>query len=286
MSTVTAAVRRYYDAADVNGFYSAVWGGESIHMGIYLDEREEIASAGRRTTERMADKAISHLGPGNKVLDLGSGYGGPARYLSARFGCQVVALNLSHVQNRRHRETNIIRGAARIAVVTGSFDAVPCPAGHFDVVWSQDALSHADNQTAVLAEAARVLKPDGHLVFTDLMAADGTPADALRPVLARTAADTLPTLGFYRKQLAGLGFGRATFDDYSSHLLTHYRRVVERTRQRLPELVDSVSPAYLDSLLENLPLWVDACLAGHLRWGLFHCDRRQSKQRPSSSGRA
>lgn len=266
------SARRYYDTSDVNGFYTAVWGGESIHIGIYEHEHESIAAAARRTVEHMAAKVVDRLGPGRTVLDLGSGFGGPARHLASRFGCRVVALNISHVQNQRHRATNLDRGLDRlIEVVTGSFQDIPLPDGHFDVVWSQDALSHSDNQAKALSEAARVLRPDGQLVFTDLMAAEGTPAEVLRPVVARTAAETLPTPGFYLRQLAELGFEQVAFDDRSRHLLTHYLRTTEETRRRTPALVNSVSPAYLDSLLHNLPLWVDACRGGHLRWGIFHC---------------
>lgn len=131
MSTKAAeAARRYYDTADVDAFYTAVWGGEDIHMGIYAHPHEAVAVASQRTVEQMAAMVVDRLGPTHMVLDLGSGYGGPARYLANRFGCRVVALNISGVQNRRHRKINTARRVDGIIdIVAGSFDDLPFAAG-------------------------------------------------------------------------------------------------------------------------------------------------------------
>ncbi|WP_431045357.1 SAM-dependent methyltransferase [Streptomyces sp. P1-3] len=193
------------------------------------------------------------------VLDLGSGYGGPTRYLAERFGCRVIALNLSEAQNQRHRATNAKRGLdGLIEVVTGSFQDIPCKDRRFDVVWSQEAFCRSGDRARVLSEAVRVLKPEGALVFTDLMAAEDTPAEVLRPAVSRLGVDALATPDFYRRTLTGLGLSRIDFDDQSSQLVRHYVRLTEETHQREKELRGIISPAYLDRLLGNLPLWVAA----------------------------
>lgn len=153
--------RRYYGSAEVDGFYRTVWGGQDIHTGSYLDAGEPIATASRRTVERAASKIAERLGrPGTTVLDLGSGYGGATRYLVERFGCRVVALNISESQNERHRAANAQQGLDRsIEVVTGSFQDIPFPDGHFDVVWSQEAFCHSPDRDRLLGEVARVLRP-------------------------------------------------------------------------------------------------------------------------------
>ncbi|MFJ9407762.1 SAM-dependent methyltransferase [Streptomyces sp. NPDC101393] len=268
------AARRYYGTDDVDAFYAAVWGGEDIHTGIYAHDDEPVAKASRRTEERAAATAAGRLGPGATVLDLGSGYGGPARYLAGHFGCRVVALNISEPQNERHRKTNAERGLdGLIEVVTGSFQDIPYPAGHFDVVWSQEAFCHSPDRRRLLSEAVRVLAPQGELVFTDLMATDGTPPEKLRAVVARLEVEALATPHFYRRELAGLGLADVTFEDHSEQLLTHYLRLTEETRRRADELRGVISPGYLDGLLENLPRWVEACQEDLLSWGIFNCRR-------------
>ncbi|GAA0491490.1 SAM-dependent methyltransferase [Streptomyces stramineus] len=268
------AARRYYDTSDVDAFYATLWGGEDIHTGVYAHEGEPVAEASHRTVDRIAAKAAERLGPGTTVLDLGSGYGGPARRLAEIFHCRVVALNISGTQNERHRKTNRERGLDdRIDVVTGSFEDVPYPDAHFDVVWSQEAFCHSGDRERVLSEAVRVLKPRGDLLFTDLMSADDTPPAALRAAVARLNVTALATPAFYRERLTGLGLAQVEFEDLSEHLLTHYLGLIEETGRRARDLQDVISPAYVDNLLENLPLWADASRTGHLRWGIFHARR-------------
>ncbi|MGX1884760.1 SAM-dependent methyltransferase [Streptomyces sp. NPDC055287] len=263
--------RTYYNAGDVDGFYAHAWGGEDIHFGMYSDAREAVGVASRRTVERLAAKAGDALGSDSTVLDMGSGYGGAARRLAGQFGCHVVALNISEVQNRRHRELNSERGLdGLIEVVTGSFHDISADDGSFDVVWSQDALCHSGDRPSALREAIRVLKPGGHLVFTDIMAAEDAPAEELRPLTERLTITEFATPGFYDEQLRALGLSDVDFEDLSDHMLTHYERLIEEVRSPAPGLANAVSAAYLDRLGTSLPQVAAACRKGYLRWGIFH----------------
>ncbi|MEU3753329.1 methyltransferase domain-containing protein [Streptomyces olivoreticuli] len=266
--------RTYYDTGDVDGFYAQAWGGENIHVGIYSDAREAVGVAARRTVERMAAKAAGALGPGRAVLDLGSGYGGAARQLAESYGCRVTGLNISEVQNRRHREINAERGLdGLIDVVTGSFQDVPAPDGAYDVVWSQDALCHSPDRAMALREAVRVLKPGGHLVLTDFMAVEDAPAAELRPLTDRLTVTGFATPAFYEERLRALPLSDVSFEDLSEHLQTHYERLTEEVRDPSPTLVASVSAAYLEGLRESLPQVAAACAKGLLKWGVFHARR-------------
>ncbi|OLZ60724.1 SAM-dependent methyltransferase [Streptomyces sp. IMTB 2501] len=262
--------RRYYETSDVDAFYDAVWGGEDIHIGLYAHAQEAIADASRRTVRHAADRVADLLGPDATVLDLGSGYGGSARALVERFGCRVVALELSEEHNRRHRAANARRGLdGLIEVVTGSLCDLPYEAERFDVVWSLEVLCHVTDRDHALAEAVRVLKPGGALVFSDIMAAEETPAQALRPALSRLGVQSLATLSFYLEHLSALGL-KPCFEDRTADLTTHYARLDEEVHRRRAELRTVIGPSYLDGLLTNLPLWTDITHRGLLRWGLFH----------------
>ncbi|MFF4288733.1 SAM-dependent methyltransferase [Streptomyces sp. NPDC001633] len=268
------ATRRYYETGDVDAFYDAVWGGEDIHVGIYAEGDEPIGEASHRTVEHTADKVADLLGPHATVLDLGSGYGGSARALAERFGCRVVALDLSEAHNRRHRAANAQRGLDHlIEVVTGSLDDLPYEDGRFDVVWSLEVLCHVEDREGALSEAVRVLRPGGALVFSDIMAPEEPPAEAVRPAFARLGVQTPATPAFYLAQLSELGLKSADFEDRTPDLATHYARLDEDVHRRAAELRNRVSPAYVDDLLANLPLWTDVTRRGLLRWGLFHARR-------------
>ena len=101
-SDTVRTAREYYNSNDADTFYSTIWGGEDIHIGLYSDANDSIFDASRRASAFLAE----HMGPLNSshhVLDLGSGYGGTARYLARTFGCQVTGINLSEVENEPAR---------------------------------------------------------------------------------------------------------------------------------------------------------------------------------------
>lgn len=269
--------RSYYNSHDADTFYSSVWGGEDIHVGVYQSAEEPIADASRRTVERMA--AGLGLTADSSVLDLGSGFGGSARYLAETFGCRVQALNLSEVENQRHRELNSARDlTGRIEVVDGSFESIPFPDSSVDVVWSQDAFLHSGDRIRVLEEIRRVLKPGGQLVFTDPMAADDTSVSAIQPILDRIHLDDMGSPGFYTRELARLGFvprdrkgAQDGFEDLREQLVTHYGRVLQETeRQENEGLATKVSSDYLAQMKKGLTHWVDGGEKRQLTWGIFH----------------
>ncbi|WP_419993151.1 methyltransferase domain-containing protein [Streptomyces boninensis] len=271
----TGTARSYYNSPDADTFYATVWGGEDIHIGIYEEPGEPIAAASRRTVERMA--ARLKLGEDSVVLDLGAGFGGAARHLAGTYGCQVRALNLSEVENQRHRELNSARGLTdRIEVVDGAFEEIPYPDGSVDVVWSQDAFLHSGDREQVLREAARVLRPGGSLVFTDPMATDDCPPGVLQPILDRIHLDDMGSPGYYLGKLPDLGFTLvgAGFEEHREQLVTHYGRVLEETeRQEADGLGRKVSSDYLAQMKKGLGHWVEGGRREHLTWGIFHCVR-------------
>ncbi|WP_435833455.1 glycine/sarcosine N-methyltransferase [Streptomyces cacaoi] len=268
--------RSYYNSPDADAFYSSVWGGEDIHVGVYTGDEEPIADASRRTVEQMAEGL--GLTEDSVVLDLGSGFGGSARYLADTYGCRVRALNLSEVENQRHRELNSVRGlTGRIEVVDGSFEDIPFPANSVDVVWSQDAFLHSGDRLRVLEEIRRVLKPGGRLVFTDPMAADGTSLADIQPILDRIHLDDMGSPGFYTRELTRLGFvaqqhkgAEGGFEDLREQLVTHYGRVLQETeRQEAEGLGQKVSSDYLTQMKKGLTHWVEGGRARRLTWGIF-----------------
>lgn len=259
----------YYDSADADTFYERIWGGEDIHIGIYESEREPIRAASRRTVERMAE-LVADLPPDTRVLDLGSGYGGAARFLAEGRGFQVDCLNISERQNRRNRRLNAERGLeGRVRVTDGDFENVPFPDARFDLVWSQDAILHSANKDRVFAEIARVLRPGGTLLFTDPMQSDECPDGVLTPILERIHLRALGSPGLYRELASGVRLDEVAFADYSPHLPTHYRRVGEELGRRGADLAGEVSGEYVERMLRGLGHWVQGGAAGHLCWGIF-----------------
>lgn len=269
-SEVVQTAREYYNSEDADNFYYHIWGGEDIHIGLYEGEEEDIATASRRTVQQMA-RLLPALNSATRVLDIGAGYGGAARYLAKTYGCSVTALNLSETENERNRIMNRDAGLDHlIEVLDASFESIPSEDSAFDVVWSQDAILHSGHREQVVQEVARVLTSGGDFIFTDPMQTDDCPAGVLQPVLDRIHLDSLGSLRFYRQVAERYGLRVVTIIDHSEQLPRHYGRVRQVLSARQSELVDHVSRAYIERMLTGLGHWVEAGKKGYLVWGILH----------------
>jgi len=261
-----AIARDYYDSDEAEGFYSNIWGGEDIHIGLY-DGTSDIRTASRKTVDHMARL----LGPvaGKRGIDLGAGYGGAARVLAAEHGAHVTCLNLSTVENERNRKLTQAAGLSdKVEVVDGSFDAMPFDDESFDFAWSQDAILHAPDREAVLDEVARVLKPGGLFVFHDPMQADGlSDTRALQPIYDRIHLPDLASIGFYRSALTARGFEEVETELLTHQLGTHYRRIREDLLARKDEL--GLPDAFVSRMSAGLGHWVEGAAAGNLSWAIM-----------------
>jgi len=268
-SEAVNVARDYYNSDDADNFYALVWGGEDIHIGLYESENESILEASHRTVRHMA-ACLGDINPQHAVLDIGAGYGGPARYLASTFGCDVTALNLSEKENERSRELVEERGLNdKVKVIDGSFEDIPADDETFDIVWSEDAILHSGHREKVLQEVVRVLKPGGRFIFTDPMQSDDCPDGVLQSILDRIHLSTLGSPEFYRDTLSRLGMTEVRFEEHTRQLINHYSRVLQETQNRQSDLENSVSAEYIERMKNGLAHWIDGGKRGYLCWGIF-----------------
>ncbi len=268
-STVQEA-RDYYNSSDADNFYAAIWGGEDIHIGIYQDEMEPIFDASQRTVQHMAAQ-IETFDAKTRVLDIGSGYGGSARYLARTYGCRVACLNLSETQNQRNLDLTRAQDLRLlINVVDGSFEEIILPDGLIDVVWSQDALLHSGDRARVFAEVSRVLAPGGHFILTDILQSETGSPDTMHPILERLNLDSLGSLASYRAFATQAGLEEVQWIDLSAHLRTHYFRVLQKLMAHYEDLIRVCSEDYLERAQIGLQHWIDGGKRGDLTWGILH----------------
>jgi ubiquinone/menaquinone biosynthesis C-methylase UbiE len=101
------------------------------------------------------------------VLEIGCGSGVTAEALNSRYGMDVVGLDVDPVQIKlamKQRGSN-----ERLRFVEADATAMPFDAGTFDLVVSLMVLHHILDWSRVIAEAARVLRPEGMYVLYDLV---------------------------------------------------------------------------------------------------------------------
>ncbi len=260
----------YYDGTETDRLYATIWGGEHIHYGIYQQMDEPIHDASVRTVETIA-KTLKNLNSDSRVIDLGAGYGGAARYLAKNYGCQVCCLNLSEVQNQRNSQLNQEQGFAHfVEVKQGSFEQIPYPENSFDIIWSQDAILHSSNRRQVFQEIKRILKSGGELIFTDPMQSETCPPGLLQPAFERLGINNMGSLSFYRQTTKELGFEELDFIDLSLNVPTHYQRFGEEVRKGYNELEKITSTEFVDKTLKSIKPWIEYYEQGYMQWGILH----------------
>jgi len=116
---------------------------------------------------RAAAEAVG-LGPESRVLEIGAGIGGPARYLAHVVGCHVTALELQPEVNAIAADlTRRCNLGGRIAHACGDALSHPIGEAEFDAAVSWLAVLHIPDRPRLAARLARALRPGGGCCIED-----------------------------------------------------------------------------------------------------------------------
>jgi len=166
-------------------------------------------------TEAIAAAARTlDLGPQSRVLDIGAGVGGPARYLAHTTGCHVTALELQPELHAIGVDLTRRSGlAGRVTHVCGDALVEPLPDAGFDAVVSFLAIVHIPDRPRLFERLARALRPGGGCFIEDLCSrgpfAPRDWEDARRIVYA----NSLSSQADYARDLGAAGFPEVVVTD-------------------------------------------------------------------------
>ena len=158
------------------------------------------------------------LGPGMRVLEVGSGLGGPARYLAHAVGCQVTALEL---QPKVHAiAANLTRRCGldgRVTHLCGDARRYPLPPEGFDAVVSWLALLHIPDRPRLLSRIAFALRSGGACYIEDFSLRATLTESDLRDLREVVFGVTVTSIDQYVADLRGAGFARIEATDMTDH---------------------------------------------------------------------
>lgn len=165
---VPEAVGELYDRLTLSAMRDGTF-NTNVHIG-YWDSPDSWATV-EEAMDRLTDVFIERLraDASSHVLDLGCGVGGPGLRLADRTGARVTGISISEEQ---------INTANRLAVEAGLADRttfqhadamrLPFENDSFDAVMALESICHMPDRQQVFTEVARVLRPGGRIVLTDI----------------------------------------------------------------------------------------------------------------------
>lgn len=176
---------------------------------------DQFHGGGKPVTGRLA--RLAGVRPGTRVLDVGGGFGGPARTLAVEFGCHVTGIDLTDSYVRAAKVLTSRMGLDdRVSHQVGNALALPFPAGAFDLVWTQNSGMNIADKERLYAGFHRVLRPGGLLALQEPMAGPVQPV--VYPVMWAADASTsfLRTPEAMRAVIEAAGFRARAWEDMTA----------------------------------------------------------------------
>ena len=194
---------------------------------------DEFHIRGRAATLEIID-ALG-LSAASRVLDLGSGLGGPARTLAELTGCTVTGVDLTpefcEVAAALSEWTGL---SERTRFEVGDATATGLPDATFDAALTVHVAMNIPDKAALYAEAFRVLRPGGRFVVYDVLQGEG--GDVIYPVpwANDSSSSFLATPEDMRAMLPAAGFEVVSEVDSSDESLSWFRQMRARNEREGP----------------------------------------------------
>src|SRR5215470_10691589 len=178
MNEIPDEVRDHYRATGLTGrLKTALRAFGPEHQRLtpqQLGALDQFHTRGLAATAELA--RLAGITAQTSVLDVGSGVGGPARFLAATYGCQVTGVDLSEpfVDAARYL-TERTGQSGRVSFQTASALELPFDDGRFNVVFLQHVAMNISDRARLYREIRRVLTSGGRFATFDVVLNSGDP---------------------------------------------------------------------------------------------------------------
>jgi ubiquinone/menaquinone biosynthesis C-methylase UbiE len=189
---------------------------------------DEFHIGGRTATEKL----VEQLGvtPGDHVLDVGCGLGGPARFVAQRFKCRVSGVDLtSDYVETGNRLCEWVGLGDLVELRQSSALSMPFEDAKFDAAYMIHVGMNIDDKESLCVEVSRVLRPGSRFAIYDVMrTADGELSYPL-PWATTPASSAVAAVERYRQALQRAGFEILSERNRRDFALAYFSDLKSRT---------------------------------------------------------
>jgi SAM-dependent methyltransferase len=238
--TDSRAIADHWAGGDVYGLIVSALNKISKPLdGLTVEELapvDHFHARGFPATEELADRLP--IKAGQRIVDIGCGLGGPARYFAKRFQCSVSGIDITKpFVEAANKLTGLLHMESQVKIEHGDGQHLPYPDASFDGAYTQHVTMNVADRPRFFGEAYRVLKPGAFFALTEHgLGPNGNPHYPL-PWSADGGGAYLVTPSETQAMLQAAGFEEIAVENTGAKYLAGYKMMIEKAEKgALPPL--------------------------------------------------
>ena len=194
---------------------------------------DEFHIGGAEATTALLEKL--EIRPDMEVLDIGSGIGGPARMIAARYGCRVTGVDLTPDFVNTARALSKMCGMAnRVRFEVGSAVELPLPDASFELALLLHVGMNVPDKATLFREARRVLREGGTFALYEVMHTGAGDLSFPVPWAETPDLSALETPDAYRAAAKAAGFALRVEENRREVALDFFSRLQAQAASATP----------------------------------------------------
>lgn len=198
-----------------------------------LNAVDEFHIGGIEGTRFVSDKL--DLLSTSKVLDIGCGIGGPARFIAETYQSSVTGIDLTPSYIEAGVALNELVGlSGKVNLLTASALEMPFCDNHFDATYMIHVGMNIANKKQLMSEAFRVTKPNGFFVLYDVMKLEDVDIEYPLPWADKKTESAVELISSYESALENAGFNIVEKENKTKFAITFFQNMITNTKKNGP----------------------------------------------------